>query len=61
MTVRCYVRNLKTYQEKLWDLHFDSDNFYFITLTFDNVIEYREVLSKFKMFTINMTRKFWHF
>lgn len=61
MTVRCYVRNLKTYQEKLWDLHFDSDNFYFITLTFDNVIEYREVLSKFKMFTIYMTRKFGHF
>lgn len=61
MTTRCYMRNLKTYHEKLWDLHFDSDNFYFITLTFDNAIEYREIQSKFKMFTIYLTRKYGHF
>lgn len=61
MTVKCYIRNLKTNHEKLWDLHFDSDNFYFITLTFDNAIEYREIQSKFKMFTIYLTRKYGNF
>lgn len=61
MTISCYVRNLKIYPEKLWDLHFDSDNFYYITLTFDNAIEYGEVQSKFKMFTIYLTRTFGHF
>lgn len=61
MTIKCYVRNLKEKHENLWDLHFDSDNFYYITLTFDNAIEYREVQSKFKMFTIYLTRTFGHF
>ena len=61
MSIRYYIRNLKTYHEKLWNLHFDSDNFYYITLTFDNAIEYKKVLSKFKMFTIYLTRAFGHF
>lgn len=61
MRTRSYVRNLKSFHKKLWDLHFDNGNYYLITLTFNDEIQFRYIEQRLRTFRTALKRRYGKF
>ena len=61
MRTRSYVRNLKSFHKTLWELHFDNGNFYLISLTFKDDIEFRHIEQRLRTFRTALKRRYGKF
>lgn len=61
MSVKDYKRLLKATHKKLWDMEFEQDKCFFITLTLDRDINYQKLNNEFHRFLVYVKRKFGKF
>ncbi|MDE6441727.1 MAG: hypothetical protein K2L12_03115 [Clostridia bacterium] len=61
MTSKSYGLTRKKRQKELWNMDFNLENSYFITLTFKEMIHYKDIMPEFNKIKIYLTRAFGHF
>lgn len=61
MTTKNYIETIKTKHKELWNLHFDNENCYFITLIFKDQIEFRNIEQKIRSFCTALRRHYGKF